>query len=106
MQNSPMAIADFPKDVPVSTIRSEFLFTANRPDHSAAVAARLARVPDGHTLSFDSAVIHQSSESGGLSRIVVTYVSPTRTVLVESRPSTHGPVAEVLSDDSTSQSRA
>jgi hypothetical protein len=93
-----MAISDSPKDVPVSTIRSEFLFTANRPEHSAAVMARISHLPDGHTLTFDSAVIYQGSECGGLSRIIVKYVAPTRTVLVESRPSTHGPVAETLWD--------
>jgi hypothetical protein len=97
-----MPISDSPNEVPVSTISSEFLFTANRPDHSAAVAARLAQIPDCQTLKFDSAVIYQNSEGGGLSRIVVKYVSPGRIILVESRPSVNGPIAEVRSDDGSS----
>jgi len=93
-----MPNSDFPNDVPLSTISSEFLFTANRPEHSAAVAARLAHIPDCQTLKFNSAVIYQKSEGGGLSRIVVKYVAPGRIILVESHPSVDGPIAEVRSD--------
>lgn len=56
-------------------------------------------MPNGQTLAFDSAVIYQNSEGGGLSRIVAKYVSHAQTVLVESRPSESGPVTKVLAGD-------
>ena len=54
-----MALSDFPKDMPVSTNYSEFLFTANRPEHSAAVAARLAHFPDRHRYSSQNSRRHR-----------------------------------------------
>jgi len=94
-----MRISENSGDVPVNIIRNEFLFRANRPDHSAAIAARLIKIPNAQTLTFDSAVIYQDSEGGGLSRIVAKYVCSARTIVVESRPSVNGPIAKVLWDD-------
>ena len=93
-----MRKADLSNDVSVTTIRNEFLFGANRPDHAAAVASQIARIPNGRSLNFESAVLYQNSH-GGLSRIVVKYVSPARTVVVESRPSVNGPAAEIILDE-------
>ena|SRR5579863_2702964 len=101
-----MSISAFPNDIPLTTIHNEFLFAANRPEHSAAVMAQLAHIPGGQTLKFESAVIYQNSDGGGLSRIVVTYVSPGRNILVESHPSVNGPIAELRFDRISSSPRS
>ena len=91
--------ADVPSESIVHVFRNEFLFHANRPEHAGAVSKRMLRIAHREELVFDSAVMYQKAGSGGLSRIVVKFVSPTRIVLIESRPTAMGPEATVILEE-------
>jgi hypothetical protein len=67
-----------PSDDIIRVFRHEFVFRANCPDHAAAVRKRVLDSADHQALVFDSAVMYQKAGSGGLSQVIVKFVSPNQ----------------------------